>query len=160
MNSDTAVLYWIICILAVLLDVGVILYWRHKWPREKKWGFSQKLTLPFAWIAAKHWTVPVIELVLLALLALWMGRAYLDFDPNTVPGGNAHSPSRNEYRNRSFDLWTQIDGLEHLCYTDRRETQCLCPQSRCPLSHSLALVQGRQDQRLPDGYRHDHHHRG
>jgi alpha-mannosidase len=64
------------------------------------------------------------------------------------------------YRNRSFGLWTQIDGLERLCYTGSRETQCLCPQSRCLLSHSLALVQGRQDQRLPDGYRHDHHHRG
>jgi hypothetical protein len=110
MNSDTAVLYWIICILAVLLDVGVILYWRHKWPRKKRWAFPQKLSLPFDWLAARRWTAPVIELVLLALLALWMGRAYLDFDPNTVPGGNAHSPSRNEYGSlvQTHHIWTWV----------------------------------------------------
>lgn len=96
--------------LAVLLDAGLILYWRRKWPQKKKWMFAQKLALPFDWLAARHWRVPVVELVLLALLALWMGRAYLDFDPDVVPGGNPHSPSRNEYSSlvQTHHIWTWV----------------------------------------------------
>ncbi len=61
-----------------------------------------------AWVGKRRWLLPMLEIVILALLALWLGRAYLNFDPDVVPGGNPYSTSINEYGSlvQTHHIWT------------------------------------------------------
>jgi hypothetical protein len=50
---------------------------------------------------ARYWWV-VAELVILALWALWVGRAYLDFNPDVTPGGREYGSAIQAHH-----LWTR-----------------------------------------------------
>lgn len=53
--------------------------------------------------ARKNWLLPVLELSMIALLAIWIGREYLDLDLKEVPSGREFMMAI-----QSHNLWNQL----------------------------------------------------
>jgi hypothetical protein len=109
LEPDRITLYVAVFTAAVLLDVSLILVVRCLKARKERPAIAPKKRPRLAaWFGERHWLPPIIEIVALALLASWLGRAYLNFDPDVVPGGNPYSPSRNEYGSlvQTHHVWT------------------------------------------------------
>lgn len=117
-------LFATVFVLAVLLDAGLIVLWRRlrrrrqvrvgEAPEEPAHEAVEELsadeaTAPPAQHRARRWWL-IVELVILALWALWVGRAYLNFDPNVVPGDNPYSSAHNEYGSavQTHHIWTWV----------------------------------------------------
>ena len=108
---------WIF-LIAVVLDVIIVWGLPRHWKWRLKWLGRNKGILEFGFVKEvgkklrecfwedeknRRRLLIVFELGLLALWALWVGRAYLDFDPQIIPAGREFSSAIQTHH-----LWTQF----------------------------------------------------
>jgi len=121
-------LLWVIMI-AVILDIYLVWGVRHHWKMSPRWQkiFREilillrkilPLKLVYSFIKrvgknlrARYWEddqgrqklIVILELGLLALWALWVGRVYLDFDQRVIPSGGEFLSAIQTHH-----IWTQF----------------------------------------------------
>ncbi|MCJ7733801.1 MAG: hypothetical protein MUP11_04555 [Anaerolineales bacterium] len=73
-----------------------------KWEEQIILKFQNRI---FSWFPNKKWQQvkpgPIIEILVLGLWAFWVGREYLNFDPNIIPGGREFSSAIQTHH-----IWT------------------------------------------------------